>query len=122
METEHQMLDLPCGQEKRIKDASMRTMRQNVLRAMQTSRNTLRSGNYARERKKREETRQKRASPQEKEEEGKTYEDTAENKDPQLESDNPAALDKLLRQMQERGPTSDHGMVTENGNLDQIDK
>ena len=51
-----------------------------------------------------EETRQTRASLQDKKEEGKPSEDTAENQDAQPESDNPAALDKLLRQMQERGP------------------
>ena len=51
-----------------------------------------------------EETLQTRASLQDKKEDGKTSEDRADNEGPQLESDNPAVLDKLLRQLQERGP------------------
>ena len=87
LETEHQMLDCPRGQEQRIKDASLRTVRQNALRAVQTTRNTLRSGSHAkgktRRRNKADSSRKQRVT---------------------TGSDNPAALDKLLRQMQERGP------------------
>ena len=77
-------------QEQRIKDASMRTPETPCEAEIIP--------------KKKQETRQTGASPQEKMEEGKTSEETQQNKDPQRESDNPAAPDKLLRHMQERGP------------------
>ena len=110
METEHKMLDLPRNQEQRIKDASMRTMR-NALRAVQTTRNALRRGKKTKE-KEEAETRQTRTSLQDKKEEGKTPEDTAECEDPQLKTDNPARWSGYT----ENSSTKGHD------NLDQIDQ
>ena len=57
-----------------------------------------------REKKRKKQGRQEHRCRTKKKEEGKISEDTAENEGAQLKSDDPAALDKLLRQLQERGP------------------
>ena len=128
METEHHVLDLPRGQTQKIKDASVRTMRQNAMRAMQTPRNKLRNGNQTRE-KRRGRNKANKNSLQNKKEGGETSEDRTENEGPQLEIDNPAALDKLLGQLQERGLRNRvYGMDTKNcptkgqDDLDQTDQ
>ena len=105
----------PCPRGSRMRVCER--LRQNALRTMQTTGNPMRREHQNKVKQTEEKTGQTKASQLDEKDEGEPPVNTAENERPQMENDDPAALDKLLRQLHERGPApgSIHGVDTENG-------